>query len=87
MTTITPISEAKVHLSSLVASLADDGERVVLLKHGKPAAVMLSAEAYNDLVEALDDAEDRLSLHERDGDTISLEDLHKELDADEHAST
>lgn len=67
MTTITPISEAKVHLSALVASvLASEDERVVLLRHGKAAAVMLSADAYNALVEALDDAEDKLSLYESD---------------------
>lgn len=69
MATITPISEAKVHLSALVASLTDNmDERVVLVRHGKPAAVLLSAEAYNSLVEALDDAEDRLSLHEANTD-------------------
>lgn len=74
MTTITPISEAKVHLSALVESLRDSSEeRVVLLKHGKPAAVMLSAEAYNALVEALDDAEDRLAFHEVDPDDESVD--------------
>lgn len=75
MVTMAPISEAKVHLSALVASLADEEERVVLLRHGRPAAVMLSAEAYNALVEALDDAEDRLSIHEREGDAVPLEHL------------
>ncbi len=74
MTTITPISEAKIHLSALVEGLhAGQDERVVLLKHGKPSAVMLSASAYNDLMETLDDYEDRLSVHERAGDAVDFD--------------
>lgn len=71
MATIVPISQAKIRLSELVASThAGEGSEVVLLKHGRPSAVILSVDVFNRMQEMLDDYEDRLSLYERDHDTV-----------------
>ncbi|MGH3502975.1 MAG: type II toxin-antitoxin system Phd/YefM family antitoxin, partial [Nocardioidaceae bacterium] len=61
--TLVPISEAKGKLSELVRE--SDSHDVLLLRHGRPAAVMLSHDRYEALIEKLQDAEDRLSVHER----------------------
>lgn len=76
------ISEAKGKLSELVRD--SDVEDVVLVRHGRPAAVMLSARRHAELMEMLDDLEDRLSVYESEGDvTIPLEKLRIELGIEE----
>ncbi|WP_193625190.1 type II toxin-antitoxin system Phd/YefM family antitoxin [Mycobacterium tuberculosis] len=61
---LVPISEARAHLSRLVRESADDD--VVLMNHGRPAAILISAERYESLMEELEDLRDRLSVHERE---------------------
>ncbi len=61
---LVPISEARAHLSRLVRESADDD--VVLMNHGRPAAILISAERYESLMEELEDLRDRLSAHERE---------------------
>ena len=51
-----------------------DGE-VTLINHGRPAAVLMSAERYDALLEELEDLKDRLSVYERDGVTVSLDNI------------
>lgn len=77
MSTLVPISEARAQLSKLVRRAAD--EDVVLMNHGHPAAILISAERYDALLEEIEDLKDRLSVHERDGVTIGLPKLLAEL--------
>ncbi len=74
---LVPITEAKARLSEIVRE--SDHRRVLLMKHGRPAAVVMSAAQYDALMERLDDLEDRLSIHEREGVTIGLDKLKSEL--------
>ena len=48
-----PISEAKMKLAQLVASLQAGDEEVVITRNGRPAAVLLAIEAYEALKETL----------------------------------
>ncbi|NKE73630.1 type II toxin-antitoxin system Phd/YefM family antitoxin [Nitrospiraceae bacterium HYJII51-Mn-bac16s-1-B09] len=38
------IAEAKAHFSSLIESVAHEGERILLLSHGKPKAALVGVE-------------------------------------------
>lgn len=44
-----PISEAKTNLSGLVDAVRTDGEARVIVRHKKPAAVLVSVEDWVDL--------------------------------------
>lgn len=59
---LVPLTEAKNRLHEIVRRAED--ENVVLLRHGRPAAVVISPAAYEALVEELEDAKDRLSVLE-----------------------
>ena len=74
---VVPVSEARAQLSALIKQVAD-GE-VTLINHGRPAAVLMSAGRYDALLEELEDLKDRLSVYERDGVTVSLDNLVAEL--------
>ena len=50
------VSAARQHLSDVVESVGE--EPVMLLKHGEPAAVVISPQLYEDLVSALEELED-----------------------------
>lgn len=76
-TTMIPISKAKARLSELVRRASD--EDVWLMNHSTPAAVLISVERYDDLLEELEDLRDRISVHERSGVTISADKLMAEL--------
>lgn len=77
MSTMIPISKAKARLSELIRQAADDD--VLLMNHSTPAAVLISVERYDDLLEELEDLRDRVSVHERSGVTISADKLMAEL--------
>ncbi len=83
MAEFVPVSEAKGRLSKLVAGA--DSHDVVLMRHGRPAAVMLSARRHAELMEQLDDMEDRLAVSESEGDdvTVPWEKLKAELGLDD----
>ena len=49
-----PISEVKTRLSELVAGVAGRGETIVVTRHGRPAAVLVSYEGYRRQQETLD---------------------------------
>lgn len=74
---IIPVSEAKGRLSELVR-VAEDHD-VTLVRHGRPAAVLVSPARLDALIERLEDAEDRLSVHEREGVTMDFDKLTTEL--------
>lgn len=63
--TLVPISEAKAKLAELVRDSGTDD--VVLLRHGRPAAVMISARRHEELIRDLEDAEGKLSIYEAEG--------------------
>jgi antitoxin YefM len=51
---MTSLADAKARLSELVATVAGTWERVVITKNGRPAAVLLSVEDLETLVETLE---------------------------------
>lgn len=53
MTTVA-LSEAKTHLARLLAEVERLGEGVTITRSGRPAAVLLSIEEYEGLLETLD---------------------------------
>ena len=67
----------RARLPELVRQAAN--EDVLLMNHSTPAAVLISAERYDDLLEELEDLRDRISVHERSGVTISADKLMAEL--------
>ena len=77
MSTLVPISKARARLSELVRQSRD--EDVVLMNHSTPAAVIVSADRYEAILEEIEDLKDRLSVHERTGVTIPAEKLMAEL--------
>jgi prevent-host-death family protein len=77
MTVLVPVTEAKGRLSALVHD-AEDAD-VLLMRHGRPAAVLIGAARYQALLDQLDDLEDRLSVHEREGLTMDVGKLRAEL--------
>lgn len=74
---LVPISEAKAKLAELLRD-SDEGD-VILLKHGRPAAIMLSARRHEAMLEEIEDLKDRLSIHEREGLTMNLDKVMAEL--------
>jgi prevent-host-death family protein len=77
MAEFVPISEAKARLSEIVRE--SDSEDVLLLRHGRPAAVVVSTRRYNALLEEIEDLKDRLSVHEREDVTVGLDKVIAEL--------
>jgi antitoxin StbD len=77
MSSLVPISEARAHLSQLVREATEAD--VVLMNHGRPAAVLVSAGRYESLLEELEDLRDRLSVHEREHVTMPFDKFVAEL--------
>ncbi len=59
---LVPVSEAKARLSELVRDAQD--EDVVLMRHGRPAAVLIGIDRLESLIEELEEARDRIALDE-----------------------
>ncbi len=67
MTTV-PLSEAKANLARLLREAEELGERFVITRSGRPAAVLVSAEEYEGLLETLEIlADPRLAARVRKG--------------------
>jgi prevent-host-death family protein len=75
-----PISEAKGRLAEVVRDSEDHD--VVLLRHGRPAALVIGAERFDAWMDEVEDLKDRLAVYERDHVTISLDKLAAELGED-----
>lgn len=56
------LTEAKARLHELIRK--SEHEEVVLLRHGRPAVVMISPKRLESLIDELEDLEDRLSAYE-----------------------
>ena len=80
MTTL-PLAEVKNHLSKLVDSAQKTHERIEVTKNGRRAAVILSAEDYDGLLETLDilsSPETMAALREAEADTTRYSRLEVE---------
>lgn len=73
-----PISEARAQLSSLVKKAEDHD--IILMNHGRPAAVLMSPDHYRALLDELDELQDRLAVQESDGPAVPFGHLLAELD-------
>lgn len=65
--TSTPLTKARNRLSEIVDHVTTTGSELVLTRHGKPAAVVMSHEEYESLIETLNilsDAETMKALAE-----------------------
>lgn len=76
---LVPVTEAKARLAEIIRE--SDQRDVLLLRHGRPAAVVISADRYAALVDRIEDAEDRLAIyeHDRDEPTIGHDELLAQL--------
>lgn len=77
MSILVPLSEAKGKLAEIVRD--SDREDVLLLRHGRPSAVVISVPRYEALLEEVEDLRDRLSVHEREHLTMDFDKLSAEL--------
>jgi antitoxin YefM len=81
------VSEAKNKLSTLVEGVESTHSAVVITRHGKPAAVLLSPDDLESLTETLDwlsDPSHRSEISEADADieagrTLSLAEVREQL--------
>lgn len=62
MDKLVPLTEAKNHLHEIVRQAQDDN--VVILRHGRPVAVVISPSTLDGLLEEIEDLKDRLSVME-----------------------
>lgn len=60
MDRVVQISEARAQLGDLVVEAAE--REVYILKHGRPAAVLLSVEVFERLQDRMEDLEDEVSV-------------------------
>jgi antitoxin StbD len=72
------ITELKKNPSAVIAQSA--GQPVVILNHNRPAAYLIPAEAYEALLDRLDDLELAALIREREGEkaqavSVSLDEL------------
>ena len=70
------VTELKRNYSAIVRE--SEGAAVAVLNHNRPEAYLVPAEAYEQLMERLEDMEDALLAHERRHDSavkVTLEDL------------
>jgi prevent-host-death family protein len=76
--TIVPISEAKPRLAALV-DMSEEKD-VILTRRGRAAAVLVSVERYNDLLDRLEDLEDSLAVEQTRGEpTVPAEEVFAKL--------
>lgn len=80
MDAMVPLTEAKARLAELVREAAD--REVVLLRHGHPAAVLVSPERYEAMLEEIEDLRDRISVFESQESPADLRVSHDKLMAE-----
>lgn len=62
MPTMLPVTEAKPKMNELLRRA--EAEDIYLARHGRPVAVIIGIDRYEELLDDLEDAKDRLSVHE-----------------------
>ena len=71
MDRVVPISEVRANLGALLEEARE--HEVYILRHGRPAGVLLSVEAFGALSQRLEDAEDALAVATAPGDVVPFE--------------
>lgn len=74
------VSEARERLSEVVAT--SQTEAVILERYGKPAAILVSPDRYEEMMEALEEAQDAAAFDEAmsdEGDNIPWEQVKADL--------
>ena len=87
MTQYRTVTETKAHLNEIVDALQESAEHVVVTRHGKPAALVMSWDAWEGLLETMDilatpGAVDEIRAAHREylaGEFATLEDVQKDL--------
>lgn len=74
---VVPVSDLRERLSAVIDELPVHGRAVRLTRHGRPVAVLMDYDAFEALLDDLDDADDYRALAEHDAagdeDTIPWE--------------
>lgn len=70
MDNLVPLTEAKGRLAALVRA-CEEGE-IVILRHGRPAAILVSPAQYESLLEEIEDLRDRISVYESEASSPDL---------------
>lgn len=77
------MSELREQLAAVVDKLATHGKAIQLTRHGQPVAVLMGYDAFEALLDDLDDADDYRALAEHDAteehDTIPWDVIKKDL--------
>lgn len=63
-----PVTDLKAHGAAIVRQVSDTGRPVVLSRHGRPVAILLSVDEYEDLCGQRDAKELRAALAEAEVD-------------------
>jgi len=75
------VSDARRKLSTQI-ELAQSGQDVIILTNSKPEGVLMSFERYEALLDHIEDLEDRLSIVDREHDTVPFSEAVGDLDID-----
>lgn len=81
---VVPVSEARAKLTALIDEAALGEQRFLIASRSKVKAVLLGAEAYNELMERLEDLEDSVEVLKArltNEPTRPLEEFVQELEA------
>ncbi|MEZ4590152.1 MAG: type II toxin-antitoxin system Phd/YefM family antitoxin [Chloroflexota bacterium] len=68
-TKIVPISDLRRQTSQIIQTIRDGGDPVYITQHGRPAAVLIDYEAYENLLAQLEDLSDLVSLEAAETET------------------
>ena len=78
-TKIMPISDLRRQTSQIIQTIREGGDAIYITQHGRPAAVLVEYEAYENLLARLEDLSDMVSLEaakdetERDDEALLAE--------------
>ncbi|APB00933.1 type II toxin-antitoxin system Phd/YefM family antitoxin [Nocardia seriolae] len=76
--TLTAFGKAR---STLTEQIEESAKKdVIILRNSEPAAVLIGYERYQALLDYIEDLEDRLSIVDREGDTVSFKEAAGDLD-------
>lgn len=64
-----PISDLRRQTSQIIQTIRDGGDPVYITQHGRPAAVLVDYEAYENLLAQLEDLSDLVSLEAAETET------------------
>jgi PHD/YefM family antitoxin component YafN of YafNO toxin-antitoxin module len=65
-----PLSEVRLRLSEIIRKLPS--QSVLVLRHGRPVAKLIHLDAYEHLLDRLEELEDRLSVYEAEQEPVDM---------------